>query len=1422
MPVHTGKTSVPDHEDVYYEGTISLRDLAGIDGVLHFTQGAASVLIERINPGKPIKIKPGQLVGTVSTIVDVEINVAVESAQWTRTELEEHVDVSQLPEEQRTIVLDLILQRSGVLSRSGDDIGCAGVTQHTIELHDTTPIRQRPRQFPEPVAQEVERQCQELKQLDIIEYSKSPWSSPVVPVRKKDNTIRLCVDYRQLNRVTKADRFPLPNMSELVYCLFGVKFFSILDLRKGYYQVPLHPDSRECTAFSTSYNHYQCKRLPFGLKNAPGAFQREMQIVLRDFDRKQVVIYIDDILIMSRSYEEHLELVGSVLATLERYAIKINLGKCQWFQEEVIFLGHKVSRSGIAKADSYVNDVLKFPKPTTIKQLRSFLGLVNFQRKFIPNCSVVSRPLSKLMKFSDKKPLTWTGEMDAAFSTLKEAMAQDILLTYPDYSPQAEKLQLSTDASKYGAGACLTQVQEGVDRVIGYASTTFSPAEVNYCTLEQELAAIRWALKAFRGFLYGISFILFTDHRPLVYMHNMVNQKSRIMRTFNDLSEYHYEIKYKAGKNNNLADTLSRLSGLEPAGLSVSSMELPVGLQIVQHSLGGGDSMLHSLIIVLQCYKERYAPEMEILTSASDLREQLVTELESKPSLYGLKLDKCLKNTLKLAKLPGHLPMWEFLLAFSNLYFLQVWVHHGIDQPIIYDYEQRSGVNDAAKRVHLQCVNGIHYNPVSENNLYRPQILAESLQPADALSGDDQEDDPVGINTLFSGISQEELSCQCIAITGVPEVAITLEGLTFCALVDTGAQVSLVSEYVWDQLSEKGKREAGYMAASLPIRNFGESGVVVRAIVCLDVVIGGAQICKVPFGLVAAGSVPFCFILGLSFIQAQSLTVNFGNGLGTLNCDSERVSFTHTGLPHRSASYVYALCLSQNIEEYPDVRDLPRPGMLSYQQIRDLQGEFTMKCLSSKILGCVPPETWSLRCLRCFVRHASELRVERGILLWDGGEQAVPVVPFHFLVELAVQIHHQMSHIGRDKLIQLILGTVWHPDVHGVASDICTTCDQCQRYKGANQLRKPPVLKISTQHPFQLMAADLLQLPLTQGGYCAVLAVVDHCSKWLSVMPLRNKRASTVAAAFEHHILPRLLAVPRKLLTDNGAEFSSQVFDEVLNKYGIEHIHSTPYKPSSNGAIERLNRTLIQLLRSTEGDNSWLQNLGQVVVTYNNSWHASIDATPSQYLLKESHSVLPQPVLRASTKEEWRRGHPSFQPFRKGEQVLKRVVEVGNRTQNKFQPRFEGPYTITLVRDNRVTYELRDYQNRLSKAHHSQLKPYRSAPRYLRDKFRNIPSEPVWVPEDSSQSEPDVQPWPGVVPVGGETPPMDEFTSSSEESNIYLDFSGFPVTDGDGFQGAGTACVSRPQSPSVSLEECSESEDPPVPTKSSPSTSAGG
>ena len=286
--------------------------------------------------------------------------------------------------DKKTVVYDMLLGVVDALSTGDADIGLAAVVQHHIELTDYTPIWQKPRVFAEPVNKEIEEQCQELLNNDIIEYSDSSWSSPCVPVRKPDDKLRLCIDYRKVNKVTKTMKFPMPNLNHFLYKAKDVKYFTNLDLVRGYYQVQLDDESRKYTAFGTLQNHFQFKRLAFGLKNSGIAFQKTMQEILSLLSSSSNVIYIDDSLIMFNSFEEHLSLVRKVLTTLANYHIKIKVNKCEFLSNNVHFLGHVLSDDRIRKSPEFVEKVKHFERPMTVTGLRQFLGLVNFQRKFIP------------------------------------------------------------------------------------------------------------------------------------------------------------------------------------------------------------------------------------------------------------------------------------------------------------------------------------------------------------------------------------------------------------------------------------------------------------------------------------------------------------------------------------------------------------------------------------------------------------------------------------------------------------------------------------------------------------------------------------------------------------------------------------------------------------------------------------------------------------------------------------------------------------------------------------------------------------------------------------------------------------------------------------------------------------------------------
>ena len=1318
VPLLKEKTTIKDLSEMYYDGELAGRigqSVCGTIGILDVKENNTVVQLEKF-PGKYQQkevIRKGLIVGTISNIVEVmAINAKEEEPEMVSDWLETLSLPSVSPDEIQQ-VKEMLRRRSAALSKGDHDVGCAiGVTQHKIELHDNTPIRQKPRRFPEPVVEEIERQCKELLNLDIIEHSRSPWSSPMVPITKKDGTLRLCIDYRKLNKVTIADRFPMPNMMDQVFSLHGTKFFTTLDLVKGYYQVPLDPGSSECTAFSTSRNHYQFKRLSFGLKNAPGAFQREMQAVLHGFSGNQVVIYIDDILILGKTLEEHLDLVERVLSTLEKAGMKVKPSKCSWFQEEVTFLGHIVGRSGIKKSPEYTKSISDFPQPTTVKELRSFMGLVNFQRKFIKNCSEICKPLNQLLGSKDSCKIKWDDEKLEAIQKLKDSMVADLELAYPDYGLSAEPLIMSTDASKIGAGACLTQRQGNEDRVIAYASTTFNKSQSKYSAIEQELAAIRWAVKVFKSFIYGIHFILYTDHRPLVYMCNMAGTNARIMRTLQELEEFNFEVRYRPGKDNQVADILSRIE--KTPNLTKSSevtTAVPEGLHLIRCVQGGGNSLVESLWEVLRNHKFLRDSDTLLPSDCQALREELAIELLSRPEFYGFHNDRATRAKLRMSKFDGSAPPVEFFMAFNVIFKLQVYVHHGFDRPFIYVMKDEQKVSVAKKRIHLQCISGIHYNPLLEKNGY--EFTASEEQDKDiTVLKEVNSDDECGEMTDVSVNLQHEISvdCVCSRTSTSTQVLTKIGPVVCCTLVDTGAQISLLSYSAWVKIRESNPR-CDFNPDIVRIRTIGDKIVHTIGHVVLRYSIEDRLISEpVPFAIMKDSDIPYCVILGANAIAKGRMIIDYNSSCLILSDHGKThvIRFRDLQLERNAENYVSVVDLSEKFSSNTDsllTQWYTKYKKIDVQEILKMQKSCnSIRKLYSKIRNGIPVSNWNDNILKRFQSYASQFVIREGILWLKEKDSSLIVASRDFLQQLTSQVHAECCHPGRNKLIMMMKEIVWSPFIQPVVENICSTCDTCQKYKISSQRVPPPMKKLQISHPFDLVATDLVSLPKTSSGFIGCLTFIDHCSKWAYAVPLRNKRADTVVKAIETGVLPYLPRKPVRLLSDNGPEFRSELFEDLMNKYDVDHVLSTPYMPASNGAIERFNRTLVETLRCVCKDPAhWEKELVNVLVNYNNSWHSALNMSPSDFLMKKSH--LGNQVLVTDGKH-WREPHPGFKSFSLDDLVLKRTPLQGNLVINKFRERYEGPYKVVKVNRNRVTYELEDADGSVLRAHHKQLKKY--------------------------------------------------------------------------------------------------------------------
>ena len=1305
-----------------------------------------------------------------------------------------HILSDDLTDTERVAVLDLLQRHRKVFSFGDDDIGQLGVTQHKIELLEDTPIYQKPRRFPGPVSEEIEAQCQELSLLDIIEPSKSAWSSPVVPVRKKDGKLRLCVDYRKLNAVTRPDRFPLPNLTDSVYSLHGMQYFSTMDVVRGFYHLQLHPSSREVTAFASPRGHWQFRRLPFGLRNAPAAFQREMTHVLQEFPHKNVMVYIDDVLVMSRSLEEHLKMVDKVLTTLESYGIKVKPEKCTWFRKEVEYLGHVIGVEGIRKSRSFVHKIDEFPRPTTVRQLREFLGLANFQRKFVPNFSAIQKPLSVETGGRRTRTLKWNDDMEEAFQIIKRKISEDVCLAFPDYGDEAEPLELYVDASGVGAGACLAQKQKDAVRIIAYASTTFSDSEQHYSTIERELTALRWGVKALRPFIIGSQFIIHTDHQPLIYLNNMKLIDSRLARTLEDLADFNFTIQYTPGKSNSAADALSRLydptSVHHTDSIPVTPGTLPLGLVILREVPGGGDCLFDSLHLISQQVTLGRAACTTVLT----LRETLIDDLMKRASHYNIELNRGQRKQLRLMRLPGQLPCVEVLYAFSQLFGCLVLVHFGGDQTVVFISPLITDVTDLP-RIHLQCLAGIHYNPVVEMNGYNcPKSVPERILPTRSNQDHDNMDESVEeveeicIARLLEETSVDHSSwCLHHPKMHLTCLMVSFEKKSYCALLDTGAQVSCVAQLVVDE-----HKMPVDDAAKLQIVGIGLGRTKSLGMVSLELGLTAFDVISShQYAVVPDDAMPYCFILGADYIEKQQIVIDYGSQIW--QCNTLRVGSSEddgtgsamTLISHQSSiddNYSvddYSVAFSKEEEEWSN----EHPSLIAMDEIYKLQSRSTLLVQLRKHLH-VPSSGWP-KVLNPYRRHYQALKLCDDLLIYQG-EQAAPVVTFKVMVDLMLLVHYQMAHIGRQKLIEVVRSQAWHPSMTKIASDITSSCDGCQRMK-VSSIIAPPVCKIQTSRPFELLALDLLNLPKSH-GYLACLVVVDHHSKWLSVVPVASKTSLAVANAFEQRVLPSLLRTPEKVLSDNGPEFVGANFNEMLLNHNVDHIYTTPNRPPSNGLAERTNRTLLELLR-VESDSAvgWVKVLPKVVMIYNNTLHATLGKSPSEFLLQERHLQASVPLVSADTVDTWREGNPAFGSFRVGQRVLKKAIIIGNETSSKFKDRFQGPYTVSKVNANGVTYVLNHCVTGVSiKAHHGQLKAYIDPPKYLFDHHMYQQFNGSCEKDESTD---DYQPGILSAPVdysddSENTGPLD-VDSSMYDSTEISSFGGFPEDNCTDFQSEG-------------------------------------
>lgn len=498
-------------------------------------------------------------INNFNAVTDTLFDTCVQNNSERINKIMNNLNFDHCNDQEKSIAQRLIHKYHDIFHLDGDGLTFAKDGEHRIFTKPgINPVNSKQYRIPFNQKKTVQEKINEMMKSGIIEPSTSLWNSPILLVPKKSSTdkkeYRFCVDYRNVNKNTETRAFPMPNLEEELCKMNGSKFFSTLDIASAFHQIKMHPSDKEKTAFSTGHQKYQFTRMPFGLSGSPITWQSYITALLGDLLNKNVMAYMDDILVYSPTINNHTETIIKIFECLKNGGLKLNMSKTKLFCKKIEYLGHSIDKNGVKPTDRNIEAIKMVPTPKKVAEVQRFVGMASYFRKFIRQFAAIAQPLHNLCKKNVE--FTWSESCEKSFTTLKNALMSAPVLAFADFS---KKIYISVDASFYAVGAYISNDAPPNDRPIEYFSKTLNDAQKNYATTHKELLAIILAIERFQHFIWGKKFVLYTDHQALTYLFSQNKVGSRLLRWKLTLAEYDFEIIHRKGSNNIVSDCLSRI-----------------------------------------------------------------------------------------------------------------------------------------------------------------------------------------------------------------------------------------------------------------------------------------------------------------------------------------------------------------------------------------------------------------------------------------------------------------------------------------------------------------------------------------------------------------------------------------------------------------------------------------------------------------------------------------------------------------------------------------------------------------------------------------------------------------------------------------------------------------------------------------------